>query len=331
LAQLDRYVLGFIPHSSIVHGSSLRGFLERIQAKNGYSIHFHRYPYFLFAVPSLRDYACYVDIDDSPHSAVQKPCVQDEAFSILPQIKKYLFVRYNHRICKYFDSLYSSKADKLFFVSRNHQLCRYSTKCALLPNVAYLSRSTQLMPWADSVSVLSDLTQPDSPTILGFMGSMAHQPNIDALTFFLREVWPFYQNTGRFQFIIAGAGIVPKSLMVLMESCDAIEFMGFVGNVSEFFSRIHLFVAPISWGAGSNVKVVEALAWGVPVAGSDFALASAIEIGFEPFLVRLNSAESWHNFFQSSNQLRSIAALKGTFSGLTRMRELWESVLLDSC
>jgi glycosyltransferase involved in cell wall biosynthesis len=53
---------------------------------------------------------------------------------------------------------------------------------------------------------------------------------------------------------------------------DGIQITGTVDNVAPWLRQADIFVAPLADGAGTKLKVVEAMACALPVVGSDIAL-----------------------------------------------------------
>ncbi len=99
-----------------------------------------------------------------------------------------------------------------------------------------------------------------------FIGSFAHLPNLLALEFFLREVRPLLRGTFTLH-IIAGAR--PEYFLDFYRtrvnvdlSQPGIELEGFVSDVREAYRRAELVVAPLTASAGTNIKVLEAMAMG---------------------------------------------------------------------
>jgi GT2 family glycosyltransferase/glycosyltransferase involved in cell wall biosynthesis len=104
------------------------------------------------------------------------------------------------------------------------------------------------------------------PNRLLFIGSFAHLPNLLALDFFLREVWPLLQ-PGFTLHIIAGSR--PEYFLDFYHtrvnvdlSLPGIELEGFVSDVREAYKRAQLVLAPLTASAGTNIKVLEAMAMG---------------------------------------------------------------------
>jgi len=106
------------------------------------------------------------------------------------------------------------------------------------------------------------------PRRLLFLGSFAHLPNVLAVDFFLREVWPLLQKMeGATLHIIAGA----RHQYYLDRYRDrvqpdlaqrGVEVEDFVADVRPAYRRATLVVAPLLASAGTNIKIMEAMAMG---------------------------------------------------------------------
>ena len=105
------------------------------------------------------------------------------------------------------------------------------------------------------------------PRHLLFIGSFAHLPNLLALDFFLREVWPQLQTREATLHIIAGA----RGQYYLDRHRDRIkielaqpglEVEDFVADVRPAYNRAEIVVAPLLASAGTNIKIMEAMAMG---------------------------------------------------------------------
>jgi glycosyltransferase involved in cell wall biosynthesis len=101
------------------------------------------------------------------------------------------------------------------------------------------------------------------PFTLLFLGSFRHAPNVEALEWFLREVFPRIREAEpRSRLKIVGAE--PPPLHSLADT-RGVEMVGFVEDVREPLTRYAVFVCPILAGSGVRVKLLEAFAAGIPV------------------------------------------------------------------
>jgi glycosyltransferase involved in cell wall biosynthesis len=106
------------------------------------------------------------------------------------------------------------------------------------------------------------------PRRLLFIGSFAHLPNLMAAEFFLNEVWPLLHD-GQLH-IVAGAR--PEFFLeryrdrvTLKLDQPGIEVEGFVSDVRPAYERAAVVVAPLIASAGTNIKILEAMAMGKAV------------------------------------------------------------------
>jgi glycosyltransferase involved in cell wall biosynthesis/GT2 family glycosyltransferase len=100
-----------------------------------------------------------------------------------------------------------------------------------------------------------------------FIGSFAHLPNVLAVDFFLREVWPQLQPLNIKLHIIAGAR--PRYYLDRYQDRAALdlnqpglELADFVADVRPAYQRAAIVVAPLLASAGTNIKIMEAMAMG---------------------------------------------------------------------
>ncbi len=94
------------------------------------------------------------------------------------------------------------------------------------------------------------------PRRLRFIGSFAHLPNVLALEFFLRDVWP--RISGAALHVIAG--LHHERFWDLRE--PGVEVEGFVSDVRPAYRRAAIVIAPLVASAGTNIKIMEAMAMG---------------------------------------------------------------------
>ena len=100
------------------------------------------------------------------------------------------------------------------------------------------------------------------PTVL-FVGSMDYHANIEAVLWFYRAAWPeIAQKHPGIQFAIVGRDPVPE---ILALQSNRIQITGTVEDVRPFYGSAVVAIAPIRTGSGTRLKILEAMAAGVPV------------------------------------------------------------------
>jgi polysaccharide biosynthesis protein PslH len=103
---------------------------------------------------------------------------------------------------------------------------------------------------------------PFERTALIFSGTLSYAPNQDAVRFLAREVFPAVAER-----VLAAhlriTGRVPDSMRSY--SGPGVQFTGYVPDVRPLVARSAVSVAPIRFGGGTRLKILEALALGTPV------------------------------------------------------------------
>lgn len=102
------------------------------------------------------------------------------------------------------------------------------------------------------------------PLILYF-GTLSWQPNIEGLHFFLDAVYPrIHFEFPQVRMVIAGRN-APSDLRILAERVDGVDFLGPVDDAEPLFTTARVFIEATRSGGGTKLKVLNALARGLPV------------------------------------------------------------------
>ncbi len=129
------------------------------------------------------------------------------------------------------------------------------------------------------------------PRRLLFIGSFAHLPNLIGLEAFLRLAWPRLRAAGARLHIISGAD--PEHFLdlhkdrVQIELLDPrIEWEGYVADVRPAYRRAEIIAAPLLASAGTNIKILEAMAMGKAIVATPAAVNGLdVEAGVEALIV----------------------------------------------
>jgi len=104
----------------------------------------------------------------------------------------------------------------------------------------------------------------DSPNRVLFVGSMEYYANVDAVTHFASQVWPLlYQRFADLKFTIVGRNPAPE--VIALSDHPGIEVTGTVPDVRPYYREAFAVVVPLRVGSGTRLKILEAMAAGVPV------------------------------------------------------------------
>lgn len=113
--------------------------------------------------------------------------------------------------------------------------------------------------------------------------NFAYSPNVGSLAWFLREVWPRVSPAAR----LTIAGIDEGGQLVrLCRTHERVTYAGWLEPpaLDEAFAKTALVVNPTRWGSGFQVKLLDAIARGVPVVSTAWSnkLGPAISSSDDP-------------------------------------------------
>jgi glycosyltransferase involved in cell wall biosynthesis len=143
-----------------------------------------------------------------------------------------------------------------------------------------------------------------------FVGSMDYHANIDAVTHFAREVWPqLHAQHPRLVFTITGRDPAPE--VKRLESMPGIEVTGTVDDVRPYYYDALMAVIPLRVGGGSRLKILEAMAAGIPVVSTRLG-AEGINVEDNANIVLADTSEGLHkaisNLVENEGRRRELAA-----------------------
>jgi len=105
---------------------------------------------------------------------------------------------------------------------------------------------------------------PEGAPTVGFTGDMSYFPNVEAVTYFAQKVLPLIRRSvGETRFLIVGRN--PGRDVRRLAEIEGVEVTGFVPDVRDYLTRMHVAVAPFSIAAGIQNKILEAMASGIPI------------------------------------------------------------------
>ncbi len=146
---------------------------------------------------------------------------------------------------------------------------------------ARLSRHCPSARWtvvANGVDVeyFRPVSEPCGARLL-FCGGLTWYPNEDAMRFFFEDVWPLLiRNVPEVEMCVIGRS-PPAWLQRLARHDSRVRVTGFIDDVRPFFRKATVYVCPIRDGGGTRLKILDALAMGLPLVATRFA-CSGIDV-----------------------------------------------------
>jgi sugar transferase (PEP-CTERM/EpsH1 system associated) len=101
---------------------------------------------------------------------------------------------------------------------------------------------------------------PSAAPSLIFVGSLNWYPNIDAVQFLLKEIWPLAKAAApELRLDIVGSA-PPPGIVSLAAGLEGVRLHGFVDDVRPFLNAATLYICPIRDGGGTKLKILDAFA-----------------------------------------------------------------------
>ncbi len=133
-----------------------------------------------------------------------------------------------------------------------------------------------------------------------FTGVMDYKPNIDAVLWFTKHVWPkIIDEYDKPKFIIAGMN--PVSEIVVLAKIQGVEVTGYVEDILPYYHRSDIFIAPLRIARGVQNKVLQSFACGIPVVSTTMG-AEGIDCTDGQEILIADTAE---DFFENIQKLLS--------------------------
>ncbi len=157
--------------------------------------------------------------------------------------------------------------------------------------------------------------EPLAPPELLFIGSFRHFPNVLGFEFLVRQVWPTLRQTNPelTLTVVAGADheyYWERHTNTKWRETRGIDVLGFVEDVRPLYRRATVVAIPLLVSAGTNIKVLEALAMGRPVVSTLVGVAGLGLTTGENVLI----ADTAREFSEAVSRLLEDGALRAAIA-----------------
>lgn len=158
-----------------------------------------------------------------------------------------------------------------------------------------------------------------------YIGHFKNYPNIDAVLYFLEEIFPEVLSRIRnTNFIIVGSGMNEKLLNLKRAK---VKVIGEVEDVRKYLRKASVFVAPVRLGLGIKVKILEAMACGLPVVATRDAAKGMKCTPGRDILVGKNSRDFAQKVIELLSNNRKRRAIALTARKLIEREYNWDKIV----
>jgi glycosyltransferase involved in cell wall biosynthesis len=192
-----------------------------------------------------------VDVDNLLAPMLSDSYHQAELF--LPRLRRYLaywkFRRYERWLFRQFDLCLLVSARDIGVVQ--HYIPLKSCQIGLAPNGVDLE-------------YYRPCGMASSNNSLVYSGALTYGPNYDAVNFFLQEIFPFVRREIP-EARLSVTGSTQRDLLEQLSVKTNVTFTGHVEDIRPVIASSSVCVVPLRQGAGTRLKILEAMALGTPV------------------------------------------------------------------
>ncbi len=128
------------------------------------------------------------------------------------------------------------------------------------------------------------------PFDLMFMGKMDYRPNIDAVLWFIDEIWPKVR-TQRHDATFAIVGQKPHARLDRIRDLSGVTVTGWVDSVMPYIAGAGVVVMPLRVGSGTRLKLIQTLSAARPTVSTTIGVAGFPVADGEEVLIADDSAE----------------------------------------
>ena len=169
-------------------------------------------------------------------------------------------------------------------LARRFDLCTTITRAECQTLIDFASGTpTDWFPNGVDNDFFTPVTQAYEPDTIAFVGRMDYFPNQQCMADFCAAVLPLLKaRRPALQLLIIGAD--PSPAVRKLGEIDGVTVTGSVSDVRPFVTRAALTVAPLRIARGTQNKILESMAMGIPVVCSNVAAGGVDALPGEHFL-----------------------------------------------
>jgi len=178
----------------------------------------------------------------------------------------------------------------------------------------------------DVAKCIPDFSIRKSNSLL-FVGSFSHRPNIDSAFWLLEEIFPQLQKKFPATILYIAGANPPEQLRALCANVSNVKLLGFVDDIIPYFRECGIFIAPLRSGGGVKIKILQAMAQGIPIVTTKVGIEGIEAIYPNAVLVGNTSQEIVNHIgnLLSDTRFSSLLGLKGW--EIMNKYYSWESII----
>jgi glycosyltransferase involved in cell wall biosynthesis len=127
---------------------------------------------------------------------------------------------------------------------------------------------------------------------IAFIGTLGYEPNVDALEYFIGDVWPLVLQRSSDKIKLLVAGRSPSELVKRLCNTPRVTLISDTPDIRQIYLNSAVIIVPLRMGGGTRIKIIEALGFGRPVVSTTIG-AEGLEIDDNKHLLIADSADAF--------------------------------------
>jgi glycosyltransferase involved in cell wall biosynthesis len=149
----------------------------------------------------------------------------------------------------------------------------------------------EVIPNGVDLALYQKLKKDQKDNNLLFIGPFDHLPNEAGIFWFIKKIFPKIQaKVKNVKLYIIGKK--PSARILKLKKRQRIYILGYVHEIRPFFEKSKVFIVPLLSGAGTRIKILEAMAARIPVVSTQKG-AEGIEVANRKNILIANSEKSF--------------------------------------
>lgn len=139
-------------------------------------------------------------------------------------------------------------------------------------------------------------------TSISFMGLLNYPPNEKGLIYFLETIFPILkEKMPRIHLYIIGKNATTKLVHLTNQYPDNITLTGFLDDPIELILKTQLLIAPVYFGTGIKIKILESMSIGIPIVTTTHGAEGLLVEDQKNILISKNEQEFASNIINVCN------------------------------
>ena len=174
---------------------------------------------------------------------------------------------------------------------------------------------------------LPSLQFEETENSLLYIGTLNWEANVDGLLWFFAEVWPLLiKKNPSLTMYVVGSKPDPR-LLQAATPYPTIEFTGFVKDLEPYFQKSRLFLAPLRFGSGIKVKVLNSMCRGLPIVTTSVGAEGLAARHMEHLSITDNASEMAASIELLMQDQSAWERIESGSRALVREKYTWQRVL----